>query len=221
MFLHIENKIFRDRKDAGEQLGKYLKDEYKDKNILVLGIPRGGVEVAYYVAKELNADLSVMVSKKLPYPGQEELAFGAVAEDGSVFISKIGNRLDPKTISVIISIQLDEIKRRVKQYRNNEPLPDMIHKTVMIVDDGVATGATIVPAIKFCKERKAKKIIVAVPVSGLRPVSELEELADEIVVLEKPEFFYAVGQVYDEFNQLSDKQVSQLLEQYRANRKKT
>jgi putative phosphoribosyl transferase len=219
MFLHIENKIFRDRKDAGEQLGTFLKKEYKDKNVLVLGIPRGGLQVAYYVAKELNSDLSVIISKKLPYPGQEELAVGAVAEDGSVFISEIGSRLDSKTISVIISIQLDEIKRRIEQYRNNSPLPDMANRIVIIVDDGIATGATIVPAIKLCKERKAKKIVVAVPVSGLKPVPQLQELADEVIILERPEFFYAVGQVYEEFDQLKDKEVTRLLEDYKNWRK--
>jgi putative phosphoribosyl transferase len=220
MFLHIENKIFRNRQDAGEQLGKLLKEEYKDKNVLILGIPRGGLEVAYYVAKELNADLSVLISKKLPYPGQEELAVGAVAEDGSNYVSQLGFRLDHKTISVIISIQLDEIKRRVKQYRNNEPLPDMTNRIVIIVDDGIATGATIVPALKLCKDRNAKSVIVAVPVSGMQPVPELEELADKIIVLERPDFFYAVGQVYEEFNQLTDKEVTFLLEKYKSERNK-
>jgi putative phosphoribosyl transferase len=178
------------------------------------------LEVAYYVAKELNADLSVLISKKLPYPGQEELAVGAVAEDGSNYVSQLGFRLDHKTISVIISIQLDEIKRRVKQYRNNEPLPDMTNRIVIIVDDGIATGATIVPALKLCRDRNAKSVIVAVPVSGMQPVPELEELADKIIVLERPDFFYAVGQVYEEFNQLTDKEVTFLLEKYKSERNK-
>jgi putative phosphoribosyl transferase len=219
MFLHIENKIFRDRKDAGEQLGRFLKNEYRNNNVLVLGIPRGGLEVAYYVAKELHSDLSVLISKKLPYPGQDELAVGAVAEDGSNYISKLGTRLDAKTISVIISIQLDEIKRRVRQYRNNESLPDMTNRVVILTDDGIATGATMVPAIKLCKERKAKSVIVAVPVSGLQPVPELEELADKVIVLERPEFFYAVGQVYEKFDQLTDKEVNLLLERYKIEKK--
>jgi predicted phosphoribosyltransferase len=218
MFLHIENKIFRDRKDAGEQLGKVLKEEYFGKDVLVLGIPRGGLQVAYYVAKELNCELSVLISKKLPYPGQEELAVGAVAEDGSNFVSRLASRLDSKTISAIITTQMSEIKRRVKQYRNNRPLPEMLNRIVIIVDDGIATGSTIVPALKLCKERKAKSVVVAVPVSGLQPVPELQKLADKIVVLERPEFFYAVGQVYEEFNQLTDKEVTTILEKYNAER---
>ncbi|HEY8402327.1 MAG TPA: hypothetical protein VIK89_13755 [Cytophagaceae bacterium] len=125
MFGFRNGEVYKDRKEAGIKLGKILDKRYKDKNVLVLGIPRGGVEVAYYVAEELNEELSVLVSKKLPYPGQEEYAFGAVAEDGSYFLSSAARRLDEFTIKNTIKNQLAEIERRVQIYRSGKPLPQI------------------------------------------------------------------------------------------------
>lgn len=214
MYIYNSSRIFSDRKDAGIQLGQMLEKEYKDKNVLVLGVPRGGVEVAYYVAKILNGELSVIVSKKLPFPGQPELACGAVAEDGSLYLSELGFRLRKETIDALIENQIQEIHRRVEKYREGKPLPDMSGRIVMIVDDGIATGSTLVPILKLCKSRNASKIVIAAPVSGTRYTSEIDEYADEVKVLEVPENYYAVGQVYEDFHGCTDEEVNRFLKSF-------
>jgi predicted phosphoribosyltransferase len=208
-----EGKIFVDRHDAGFELGKLLENKYKDKNALVFGIPRGGIVVAYEVARVLNGELSVIITKKLPHPLHEEFAIGAAAEDGSVFLTSAARTLDSAAIQRIVKAQSAEIESRVKRFRKDKPLPAMFNRIVIIVDDGIATGSTIVPAIKLCKLRKAAKIIVAAPVSD-GYVSEIDSLADEIVIAERPEHFFAVGQVYDDFHNLSDEEVISVLEDF-------
>lgn len=210
----MRTKIFKNRKDAGQKLGGLIKQECNEQNLLVLGIPRGGVEVAFYVAQALNAELSVLVSKKLPFPGQEELAFGAVSEGSQVFVSGLGKHLDPETISEVMDAQLDEVDRRVILYRKGKQIPDMKDRIVILVDDGIATGATFVPAIKYCKSKGAKKVVVASPVSGTKPVNEMYHLADDVIILEKPEYFFAVGQFYQDFTNLNDQQVMDFLKRY-------
>jgi putative phosphoribosyl transferase len=206
-----QGRIFIDRRDAGFEVGKLLEDRYKDKNALVLGIPRGGVIIAYEVAKVLNGELSVVITKKLPHPLQEELAIGAVAEDGSVYLTSLANGLRPETVQRIVKDQRKEIESRTQRFRDGKPLPDMFNRIVIVVDDGIATGSTIVPAIKLCKHRKAAKVVVAAPVSGEGYVSEINDLADEVVIVEQPQLFYAVGQVYEDFHHLSDEEVIELL----------
>lgn len=210
MFLFEEKKSFQDRRDAGIKLAEALK-EYKDQNALIIGIPRGGVEVGYHVAKFLNAELSVIVTKKLPYPGQEELTFGSMAEDGSVYISeRIRSDITREQLEKIIEKQKQEIDRRIKLYRRGNPPAEMNGRVVIIVDDGIATGAGLVPAVDMCKKRGAAKVIVAAPVSGIDRPKELKR-ADDFVILERPDFFYAIGQVYDEFANLEDKEVIEIL----------
>jgi len=204
-------RAFIDRRDAGFELGKLLEVKYKNSNALVLGIPRGGVEVAYDVAKILHAQLSVVISKKIPHPHQEEFAVGAVAEDGSVFLTQVGKTLHESIVQEIVHRQLTEIQSRIKRFRHNDPLPEMKDRIVIIVDDGIATGATIVPVVRLCKNRRATKVIVAAPVSGPNFVPEIAALADEIVITERPKQFYAVGQVYRDFHELSDEEVLWLL----------
>lgn len=209
-----QGKVFIDRRDAGFEVGKLLKAEYKDRNVLVMGIPRGGVEVACEVAKVLHGQLSVLITKKLPHPNQPELAIGAVAEDGSIYITAHGSRLGEETIKRIVDEQLEEIRSRVQRFRNGKPLPDMQGRTVILVDDGIATGSTIVPAIRLCKNKGAAEVVVASPVSGQNYVSDISLLADEIVIVEQPEEFYAVGQVYEDFHSLSDEEVITLLRDF-------
>jgi len=212
------NIIFENRTDAGVQLGKMLAHTYKDKNALILAVPRGGVEVAYWVARILHGDLAVIVSKKLPYPGQPEYACGAVAEDGSIYLSPTGERMDKYIIDDIVKLQLMEIKRRVNIYRNGKPLPNMKDRIVILVDDGIATGSTIVPIIKMCRKNDPKEIIVAAPVSGNRYSNEIDELADKVEVLEVPDNYYAVGQVYDDFHGMDDQEVLGFLKEFEKNR---
>ena len=202
---------FKDRAHAGKELAAVLEPKYKDSNPLILGVPRGGVEVAYYVAKQLHAELSLVISKKLPFPGHEEYGFGAVSEDYSVYISPHGEKsLAPKAVNLIIEGQIEEIKRRIEKYRHGKPLPDMKGRTVIIVDDGIATGVTLVPVIKLCRKKEAGKIVIAAPVSGTTFDAHLHQ-ADDIVVVIQPEPFYAVGQVYEIFGDFDDEQLLDLL----------
>jgi putative phosphoribosyl transferase len=206
--------FFWNRRDAGVKLGKILEHEYRDKNALVLGIPRGGIEVAYEVALILNATLSVVITKKLPHPLQEELAIGAAAEDGSVFLTSLGHGWDPALIRDIVNKQLKEIQSRVERFRRGKPLPDMRGRTVIIVDDGIATGSTIVPAIKLCKSRKAFQVIVACPVSGRKYVYDINSLADRVIIALQPPELSSVGEVYRDFKNLDDRDVIRLLDDF-------
>lgn len=210
-----EGWIFVDRRDAGFEVAKMLEGKYKDKNALVLGIPRGGIVIAYEVANVLNGELSVVITKKLPHPSREEFAIGAAAEDGSMYLTSSARNIDEEQLKEIFERRSLEIQSRIDRFRKGKPLPEMQNRIVIIADDGIATGSTIVPAIKLCKNRKAGKVIVAAPVSGERYVSEINDLADEIVIVEQPAEFYAVGQVYDNFDQVTDKEVIQLLDDFK------
>lgn len=206
--------MFDDRKDAGERLAVALK-RYKDKHILVLAIPRGGVEVGYHVAKYLNADFSIIISRKLPFPTDPEAGFGAVAEDGSTFILSDATRwVSQEEIDEIIEKQKQEITRRIAVLRRNKPLPDIKDRMVILIDDGIAMGSTMRASIMLCKNKEAKKIVVATPVTGRDTAREIEEMVDEFVVLEKPLFFYAVAQVYKNWYDVPDREVIEIMEQW-------
>ena len=210
----IENRmIFKDRKEAGLMLGKVLEKEYRDKDALVLGIPRGGIVVAYEVATLLHADLSVVITKKLPHPSHDEFAIGAVAEDGSVFLSADSAGVSFDTIQEIVRGQGEEIEHRIQRFRQGRALPDMQNRIVIIVDDGIATGSTLLAAIKLCKARQAAWIVVAVPVASQK-LGEIKELADDLVIFQQPNAFHSVGQVYLDFHQLTDQEVNTILEDY-------
>ncbi|HYG02815.1 MAG TPA: phosphoribosyltransferase family protein [Chryseosolibacter sp.] len=203
-------RIFADRAEAGIELGKLLQGKYKNKNALVLGVPRGGVIVACEVAGMLNAELSVVITKKLPHPHHHNRDVGAVAEDGSFFSSNVSD-LDRNQVNQIHTQQLREIGSRVQTFRNGKPLPAMANRVVIIVDDAIATGSTIVPVIKLCQSRNAAHVIVAAPVSSRSYVSEINMLADEVVIAAQCADFYAVGQYYQDFQVLSDSHVVEKL----------
>ena len=204
--------MFEDRKDAGEKLARAL-EEYRGKNVLVLAIPKGGVEVGYQVAKYLKADFSILVSRKLPFPDNPEAGFGAVAEDGSTFINQDAARwLSERIIDEIVRVQKQEIVRRIAVLRKGKPLPEMVNRTVVLVDDGIAMGSTMRVSIMLCKNRGAGKTVVAVPVSGERVAKEIAEMVDEIIVLEQPRFFRAVAQVYRNWYDVSDREVIEIIE---------
>lgn len=206
--------MFEDRKDAGEKLAKALA-KYKDKDVLVLSIPRGGVEVGYQVAKYLNAEFSLIVTRKLPFPDNPESGFGAVAEDGSTFIyESYSYYLSEETINKIIREQKQEIERRIDVLRKGMPLPEVQNKTVILIDDGIAMGSTMSASIKLCKNRKAKKIVVAAPVSGEEMADKLWKMVDEVVILERPRFFQAVAQVYRNWYDVPDREVIEILEKW-------
>jgi len=209
--------MFEDRKDAGEKLAKAL-EKYKDKKVLVLAIPRGGVEVGFQVVKYLNADFSLLISRKLPFPDNPEAGFGAIAEDGSTFIFKdAASWLSEEAIDGIKKEQIEEIKRRVGILRQGRPLPEISDRTVILIDDGLAMGSTMRASIMLCKKKNAKKIIVAVPVSGRKVAYEIGQMADEVVILEKPLFFQAVAQVYRNWYDVSDDEVIKIIKKWEGN----
>ncbi len=210
--------MFEDREDAGEKLARAL-EKYKDANALVLAIPRGGVIVGYYVAKHLSARLSTIVSRKLPYPDDPEAGFGAVAEDGSTFIFEHAALWLPgDTVERIVYQQRREIERRIAVLRKGEPLPGIADQTVILVDDGIAMGSTMRASIMLCKNKKAARIVVAAPVAAEEVEREMGEMVDEVVILEKPEFFRAVAQVYRHWYDVPDREVIEIMEKWRKER---
>ncbi|MBD3369922.1 phosphoribosyltransferase [Candidatus Fermentibacteria bacterium] len=207
--------MFDDRSDAGKRLATLLSD-YRGKNVIVLAIPRGGVEVGIEVARYLNAELSLLVTRKLPFPYNPEAGFGAVAEDGSTFIFPGAERsVPPKQREQIVRKQREEIARRVEVLRGRDPLPDLTDRTVILVDDGLAMGSTMRASIELCRKAGAGKVVVAVPVSGARTARAIDELADELYVAEVPPYFRAVAQVYGNWYDVSDGEVLELLKQWR------
>lgn len=212
--------MFEDRKDAGRQLAKTL-EEYKNQDVLVLAIPRGGVEVGYEVAKYLNADFSLLIARKLPYPHQPEAGFGAVVEDGSrVILEEASRWVTEETTERIVEEQGEEIERRKKVLRNGQSLPPIQGRTVILVDDGIAMGSTMRAAIKLCKHREAAGIIVAVPVAGRDIAEEISQLVDEIVVLKQPSLFRAVAQVYENWYDVPDEEVVSMMKKWQREQEK-
>lgn len=204
--------IFKDRQSAGKLLAKRLK-EFRDKpNILVLGIPRGGVVVAYEIAKKLRLPLDIVVTRKIGAPFQSELALGAVDADGEVVWDQA--LLDQFQISNIkdqLENEMGEIKRREELYRQGREPLDVESKIVILVDDGIATGATVLAAARFLKRHKAERIILAVPVASRESINKINQEVDGVEVLNTPDFLQAVGQFYQNFEEVSDEKVIELL----------
>ena len=199
--------MFKDRKDAGQKLAEALKI-YKEEDPLVFAIPRGGVELGYEIAKILDADLSLLICRKLPFPSNPESGFGAMAEDGSLYINELAAAsVSHEEIEQIIAEQSLEIKRRIQTLREGKPLPSIKGRTVILVDDGIAMGSTMHVAVELCRGKGAKKIIVAVPVAGRETIQKFSQMADELIVLESPVDFYAVAQVYENWYDVSDQEV--------------
>ncbi len=207
--------MFRDRKNAALQLAKAL-EKYKGTGAIVLGIPRGGAETAYFVARHLHAELSLLVSRKLGHPNNPEYAIGAIAEDGSIYINETAQAgITDEIIERAIERQKEEIERRIKILRQGKPLPDLKKKTVLLVDDGIATGSTIFAAIRMCRKQGAANIVVAAPVSGREKKRQLLKEADEVVILETPDFYYGVSQDYEYFRNLSDQEALAFMEKWK------
>ena len=205
---------FRDRQDAGRQLAKLLTKYANHDDVLVLGIPRGGVPVAFEIATALHAPLDIFLSRKLGVPGQEELAFGAVAAgDGRFLDYEIiqAAGISPAQIEHITQATRVKLEERARLYRGDRPPISVQGRTVILVDDGIATGASVYAAINALRQMKPTKLIVAVPVAPISTINWLRSSVDELVVAESPEYFYAVGQFYDHFSQTTDEEVVNLL----------
>jgi putative phosphoribosyl transferase len=207
--------LFRDRIDAGRRLAERLSHYVGKPDVVVLALPRGGVPVAAEVARALDAPLDIFLVRKLGLPGQEELAMGAIASGGSqVLNTSLLRRLHvpPETINAVALRELRELDRRERAYRGPHAPPAVRGKTVILVDDGLATGASMHAAVAALRAQGPARIVVAVPVGAPSTCEDLHQLADEVVCAEMPEPFSAVGQWYDDFSQTSDEEVRQLLE---------
>src|SRR6059058_3036706 len=207
-------RVFENRAEAGWQLAEKL-DKYSGReDVIVLGLPRGGVPVAYEVAKRLRAPLDVFIVRKLGVPGFEELAAGAIASGGVRVLNEDVIRAIPyadEAIEAVTVKETAEFERREHIYREGRPPPELRDRIVILVDDGLATGATMRAAVKALRERGAAKIVVAVPVGPPDTCREFEDEADETICASAPEFFQAVGQYYEDFSQTSDEEVRELL----------
>jgi len=207
-------QAFPNRIEAGRLLAETL-EKYADRDdVIVLGLPRGGVPVAKEVAKRLRAPLDVFIVRKLGVPGFEELAAGAIASGGVRVLNEDVMRAIPhadQAIEAVTARETTELKRREQIYREGRPAPELRDRIAILVDDGLATGATMRAAVKALRQRGVAKIVVAVPVGPPDTCHEIEEQADETICLSTPEFFQAVGQYYEDFSQTTDEHVRDLL----------
>ena len=210
--------MFRDREDAGKQLAMAL-ETYRNKQPLVCAIPRGGVEVGFHVAKGLDAELTILVVRKLPLPHNPEAGFGAIAEDGSTFMYEpVARTLKRAMVEDIVEQQKQEIRRRIEVLRQGAPPSSIAGRTVLVVDDGIAMGSTVRAAVAMCRQQQAREIVVAAPVASPSTAEELTEIADDVVVVEKPLMFRAVAQVYANWYDVPDDEVVTILELFARQR---
>jgi len=215
---------FHDRIDAGRQLAQALH-AYKNKpDAIVLALPRGGVPVAYEIAHALHLPLDLMLVRKLGVPGHEELAMGAIANGNIQVLNEDivqGLNIPESIIADVSAAEHAELERRNKAYRHGEPPPKLEAHTVILVDDGCATGANMRAAVQAVAKQRAARIVVAVPVASESAYETLREIADEVVCLDIPEPFLGVGRFYYDFSQTSDAEVKMLLKKSKnGNRKK-
>jgi putative phosphoribosyl transferase len=210
---------FRDRRDAGRKLAQKLVHYAGRSDVIVLALPRGGVPVAYEVARALSTPLDILVVRKLGLPGQDELAIGAIAPGGiRVLNEDIIHSLNipEEVINRVAQRELQELQRRERDYRGDRPAPEVRDRTVILIDDGLATGASMRAAIAGLRARHAARIVVAVPTAARETCEVFRFEVDEIVCSITPEPFYGVGRSYDDFSQTTDDEVRALFEE--ANR---
>ncbi len=219
----LAEALFRDREDAGRALAKRL-EHLRGAHALVLGLPRGGVPVAAQVARALDADLDVVVSRKLGSPVSAELAIGAVTANGGRFLNEDVIRalnVSDVYLAAVTATQQAEARRREAQFRGSRPAPVIAGRTVVLVDDGLATGATMRAAVRSVRQQQPKRLVVAVPVGSPEACGALRAEADEVVCLYEPEYFGAVGYYYEDFTQTEDSDVQMLLEEFAGARRET
>jgi len=206
--------MFYDRYEAGQKLASALKN-YKSKNdVIILAIPRGGVVVGFEVTKALGVPLDIVVARKIGAPGNAEFAIGAVSEKGDIILNEESiseYQISRDYIKKEAKNQRQEVKRRLAEYRGGKEPANLKDKIVIIVDDGIATGASIKAAISSVKADAPKKVILAVPVAPPDTIEELKKEVNKVVCLEAPETFFAVGQFYQIFDQTSDEEVKEIL----------
>lgn len=208
-------RLFPDRTEAGRLLAARLEKYAGKPDVIVLALPRGGVPVAYEVARALHAPMDVFVVRKLGIPGQEELAMGAVATGGvRVLNDQVvrGLGIPDYVIDAVVDWETEELKRRERVYRGDRPPPGVRGRTVILVDDGLATGSTMLAAVRALRQQGPARIVVAVPVASPDTCELLKAHVDEVVCAATPEPFYAVGLWYRDFSQTTDEEVRELLQ---------
>jgi predicted phosphoribosyltransferase len=206
---------FRNRTDAGQTLAGHLQHYKSTPDVLVLALPRGGVPVAYEVARELNAPLDVFTVRKLGVPGHQELAMGAIATGGirilhDGVIQELG--IPQRTIDIVSDQEQQELERRERIYRGERSAPVIENRTVIVVDDGLATGSSMRAAVRALRRRNPARLVVAVPTAPAEACQQLRESADEVVCVVTPDPFYAVGGSYVDFGQITDDEVKEVIE---------
>ncbi|MFL5734593.1 MAG: phosphoribosyltransferase [Chloroflexia bacterium] len=205
---------YQDRYDAGRQLAARLAAYAGRDDVIVLALPRGGVPVGYEVARALGVPLDVFLVRKLGVPGHEELAMGAIADGGTVVLNEEVVRelgIPAEVMQAVAAREVQELARRGSAYRGGRPAPDLSGRTVILVDDGLATGSTMRAAAEAVKAQQPARVVIAVPVAAARTCEELRAEVDEVVCPATPEPFYAVGLWYDDFTPTSDDEVRDLL----------
>lgn len=205
--------LFRDRMEAGKRLGEALKN-YQGRDPVVLGIPRGGVVVAKEVARALRAQLDVVVTRKISPPGEPEYALGAVGQDGEVILDRQAAEslgVGQEYLDSEIQRKRDEVRERTFKFRGDRPFPAIGGRCVILVDDGIATGSSIGAAVLYLKRMKPEEIVVAVPVAPRDAVETLSEGGNRVVCLETPGPFFAIGEFYEDFEQVDDEEVKSIL----------
>lgn len=205
---------YYDRTQAGRILASMLTRYANRRDVLILALPRGGVPVAYEVAKALHAPLDIFLVRKLGVPGHEELAMGAIATGGVRVINQDVVRtlyISPQVLDDVAFYEQQELERRERIYRDNRPVPVMRDQTVLLIDDGLATGATMRAAVQALRVQAPAKIVIAVPVAAYSTYRQFRTEVDEIICAQTPEIFYGVGWWYEDFSQTSDQQVRELL----------
>ena len=204
---------FKDRRDAGRKLANALGAWRGRTDVLVLGLPRGGVPVAWEVAQSLGAPLDVLVVRKLGFPGQEEFAMGAIASGGVRVMGDMdgGWPVSERAVEAVVAREQAELVRRERLYRDDRAPLALAGKVLLLIDDGLATGATMCAAVKAARMGRPERIVVAVPVASREAVQSVGTLADEVVCVSTPEHFRAVGLWYEDFGQTGDEEVCELL----------
>lgn len=209
---------FRDREEAGRRLGARLAG-LRGEAPVVLGLPRGGVPVAFEVARALGAPLEVLVARKLGAPGNPEYALGAIAEGGALVLDDVAvaeTGAGEAELADLLEEETAELARRVRAYRGDRPIPPLAGRTAILVDDGIATGRTALAAIRALRRLEPRRLVLAAPVAAAQTAATLRREVDELVCLVEPEVFFAVGSWYERFGQTTDDEVRELLERARA-----
>lgn len=205
---------YQDRSEAGRLLGQQVARDRRGEDAVVLALPRGGVPVAFEVAEALDAPLDLMLVRKLGVPGQEELAMGAIASGGVRVLNEDVVRalsIAPEVVDAVTATEHEELVRRQRVYRGDRPDPELAGRTVILVDDGLATGATMRAAVAAARQRRPAAIVVAVPVAPIDTIDVLRQEADDVVCPATPEPFMGVGMWYEDFRQTTDDEVKDLL----------